>query len=267
MDALFHWMARERMLVSALVLLGLLAGEAGAPFFGVLRAHRRAWGRHLLRNLALGTLNGLLVSGLFVVLWTRVAAWAESARFGLLNLSALPLWAHALGAFLLLDLFTYGWHRANHRMPLLWRFHRVHHSDAHMDVTTAYRFHFGEIVLSSVLRLGVLALGGIKLWELALYELLMFPVVQLHHADIGLPPRVDRLLRIFLATPAMHKIHHSRVQAETDSNYTSCLSVWDRLLGSFRMRPHLEELRLGLDGFDTPGDQTLSGLLRAPFRT
>ena len=249
-------------------LVVLLIVESLHPFFDLFRA-RSERGKHFARNLALGLVNSLLVAVVFAGLWVAAAAWAEARGFGLLNVlaeSGLPGWAHALGAVLLLDAWTYAWHRMNHRVPFLWRFHRVHHADAQMDVTTASRFHVGEIALSSALRVPLIVLLGVWAWELVLYETLMFAVVQFHHANVALPPRLDRALRLVIVTPAMHKVHHSRWQPETDSNYSAFLSVWDRLFQSFRLRARLEEIDLGLDDFDGPEDRTFAGLMRMPMR-
>jgi sterol desaturase/sphingolipid hydroxylase (fatty acid hydroxylase superfamily) len=134
-----------------------------------------------------------------------------------------------------------------------------------MDVTTANRFHVGEIILSSLLRIPAILIFGAHLWELLVYELMMFPVVQFHHANIGIPERLDKLLRIFIVTPAMHKVHHSRIKPETNSNYTSLLSVWDRIFGSFRLRANPHEISFGLDEFDATKHQTLTGLITTPL--
>ena len=138
----------------------------------------------------------------------------------------------------------YAWHRINHRVPFLWRFHRVHHSDAQMDVTTASRFHTGEIALSSLLRIPLILALGVTAWQLVLYETMMFGVVQFHYANIALPPRAESVVSRVIVTPTMHKVHHSRWQPETDSNYSAMLSVWDRLFGSFRRRNVLCESSL-----------------------
>lgn len=171
-------------------------------------------------------------------------------------------------AILLLDFWTYWWHRLNHRIPFLWRFHSVHHTDPKMDVTTASRFHFGEIILSSILRIPVLLLIGAEIWQLAIYEAMLFAVVQFHHANIVLPDWLDRFLRIVIVTPAMHKIHHSRIQKETDSNYTSLFSWSDRVFGSFRLREGQEDMRginFGLDDHDSAEKQSVWGMLKTPF--
>jgi sterol desaturase/sphingolipid hydroxylase (fatty acid hydroxylase superfamily) len=133
-----------------------------------------------------------------------------------------------------------------------------------MDVTTAHRFHFGEILLSCLLRVPVLALLGMNLVELAIYETLMFANVQLHHANVTLPAWLDRLVRIVVVTPALHKVHHSRVREETDSNYASLFSWWDPLFGSRRTREDLRAICFGLEGYDAPRQQSLTALLKMP---
>jgi sterol desaturase/sphingolipid hydroxylase (fatty acid hydroxylase superfamily) len=250
--------------ISALfVLAALLAWETAQPFFPILSGRERA--RHGFRNIVLGILNAVVTTLVFVGLWWTAAAWAESRSFGLLHWLTLPAWLEWLLAILLFDGWTYFWHRINHRIPFLWRFHRVHHSDPHMDVTTANRFHTGEIVMSSILRVPLIVLIGASIEQLALYELLMFAVVQFHHANISVSAKWDRVLRLFIVTPYMHKVHHSRWQPETDSNYSSLLSIWDRIFRSFRINAKPETIRLGLDEFDRPADQTIPGLLRTPL--
>jgi sterol desaturase/sphingolipid hydroxylase (fatty acid hydroxylase superfamily) len=159
----------------------------------------------------------------------------------------------------------YWWHRMNHRVPFLWRFHRVHHADARMDVSTALRFHPGEIVLSAALRLVVTAAIGAELWQMALYEAIATPIVAFHHSNINLPRRVDDALRWLLVTPWMHWVHHSRLRAETNSNYASVLSVWDRIFGSYRLRPDPDAIEFGLVEFpETERNERVVGMLRMP---
>ncbi|MEM1053934.1 MAG: sterol desaturase family protein [Bacteroidota bacterium] len=243
-------------------LVVLLLLESAHPFFELF-GERRQRGEHFLRNMALGLVNGLIVTVGFAWLWVWAAEWAATRDLGLLRLVELPGWLHVVLAILLLDVWTYTWHRLNHRIPFLWRLHRVHHADAQMDVSTASRFHTGEIVLSSLLRIPLIVLLGVTAWELVLYETLMFAVVQLHHANVGFPAWADRALRAVIVTPAMHKVHHSRWQPETDSNYSSLFSWWDRLFGSFRLRANLHDIRLGLDHFDD--QETLGDLLKMPL--
>ena len=255
--------AESRPWIALGVLLVLLVWESAAPFFPFPKGRARA--RHGLRNVLLGGLNAVVTAALFIGLWWTATEWAEDHRFGLLHRMTLPAWSEWLIALLLLDLWTYAWHRMNHRIPFLWRFHRVHHSDPHMDVTTANRFHVGEIVLSSVLRIPLILLLGIGIGQLALYEVLMFAVVQFHHANVGVTERWDRRLRLLIVTPFMHKVHHSRWQPETDSNYSSLLSIWDRLFRSFRLNARPESIQLGLGEFSSDRFQTLGGLLKTPL--
>jgi len=266
MDDALHNLNKWRSISSVTVLTLVLAWESLAPFFTYFAGSTGERLRHGLKNVVLGVLNSLLTGLGFAALWWAVAQWAQAHEFGLLNWLPIPSWARLAGAILVFDAWMYWWHRLNHRVPFLWRFHRTHHSDPKMDVTTANRFHIGEIALSSVLRVPVIALLGLQLWELALYELAMFTVVQLHHANIALPAWLNRALRVVIVTPFMHKVHHSRWQPETDSNYSSLFSFWDRLFGSYRLRDDPRTLRFGLDEFNRPEDHTLTGLLATPLK-
>lgn len=239
-----------------------LGWETFRPFFPFFKQAPGRRGKHLARNIGIALLNAAMIGLLLLPQWSRAAG----PEFGLLHRFPMPGWLHTLFVILLLDVWTYWWHRINHEIPFLWRFHRMHHSDPWMDVTTARRFHPGEIIFSSLLRLPLIFLLGIHLRELLFYGLLTGFVVDFHHANIALPERMDRWLRALIVTPAMHKVHHSRIQAETDSNYTSLLSVWDRLFGSFRLRPDLAVIEIGLDNWSEPPNQTLRGLMITPFR-
>lgn len=142
----------------------------------------------------------------------------------------------------------------------------MHHSDPAMDVTTANRFHLVEILVSSVLRLAIVPLAGVRFEHLVIYETLLQVVVQWQHANVGIGHLGERLVSLVFVTPGLHKVHHSRYQPETDSNYSSLLSVWDRLFGSYRVRDDPEAIRFGLEGHDAPGEQNLRGLMTSPFR-
>lgn len=270
MPALLSALKEAQTIAMLVGLVALMLWETAHPFFDYFRSDPKKRGKHALRNLLLGGVNAGLISVVFVGLWGVAAIAARQHGLGLLHwLEAsvgLPTWGHALGAVLLLDAWMYVWHRVNHQIPFLWRFHRVHHNDPTMDVTTASRFHTGEIALSSALRIGVILLLGVHLWELVLYETVMFAVVQFHHANVGLPAGVDRALRAVIVTPNMHKVHHSRYQPETDSNYSSLFSVWDRVGRTFRLREDPSTIELGLHGWDAPEDQRLSGMLWAPLK-
>ncbi|MBL9171343.1 MAG: sterol desaturase family protein [Verrucomicrobiales bacterium] len=266
MDNALHNLNQWRSISSITMLTLMLGWESLMPFFAYFAGSTHERVRHGLINLALGIVNSLLTGLGFVALWWTSAEWARAHGFGLLNWLSIPNWARLALAFLLFDAWMYWWHRSNHRVLFLWRFHRMHHSDPKMDVTTANRFHIGEIVLSSVLRVPLITLFGLQLWELALYELAMFTVVQLHHANVALPAWLDRALRVIIVTPFMHKVHHSRWQPETDSNYSSLFSFWDRLFLSYRLNDDPHTLRFGLDEFRSPEDHTLTGLMATPLK-
>lgn len=234
--------------------------ESLAPMF----AGRTARLRHGGANLALGAFNAALTPLLFAGLMLLVTAWSAGASFGLAHWLPLPPWAVWVAVLVLFDGWMYTWHRLNHRVKFLWRFHAVHHSDREMDVTSAVRFHTGEIVLSSLARLAVLPLLGMTMPMLVVYEAILLPVILFHHSNIRIPGGLDRALRCVITTPWMHWVHHSEWQPETDSNFSSVLSVWDRLFGTFRLREDPGTIALGLD--DGKPWRGVEGLLLRPFR-
>lgn len=264
MDSILLQIKDYKVECTFIVLLLLLVWEGVAPYFPFFRHRIKDRAHHALRNFTLTFLNAIMVSMLFIALWMMAADFAAARNFGLLHQIELPSWQEALIAVLLFDFWTYWWHRFNHVIPFLWRFHRVHHSDPKMDVTTSNRFHIGEIFLSSIIRIILVILYGAELWHIALYEALMFPIVQFHHANVGLPPQLDRILRIFIVTPHMHKVHHSRYYRETNSNYTSMLSLWDRVFGSFRLSKDPHSIEFGLKHFDDDRKQSILGMLATP---
>jgi sterol desaturase/sphingolipid hydroxylase (fatty acid hydroxylase superfamily) len=248
-------------IAAACSLIVLLALESRLPA-AVDRHHRL---RHLARNLTMGLLNAAVMALLAAPFIVEVAVWAEESRFGLLRLVNAPAMIVTAAAILLFDAWMYLWHRANHEIGFLWRFHRVHHSDPEMDATTAVRFHTGEILISSALRLAVIPILGITIGQLLLYELLLLPVILFHHSNVKFPERLDRRLRLIIVTPAIHRVHHSRLRLETDSNYSSVFSFWDRITGTFRLRRDERPVNFGLDEYDGEKWQRITGMLVTPF--
>lgn len=247
------------IIVFAFVLLW--AAESFFPF-AQGRAYRL---RHAFRNLSLGAINAIITALLTAFLLIIVASWAEAAQIGLLHRMNLPPLVSMVIAIALLDGWMYVWHRANHEWSFLWRFHRVHHSDTEMDVTSAVRFHAGEMLLSGLLRAALIPLLGLSIQQLLLYDALLLPVIFFHHSNINLPEGIDRILRVVLATPALHRVHHSRLMIEANNNYGSIFSWWDRLARTFCLRRDGTRVAFGVNGLDDY--QTLSGLLRTPFIT
>lgn len=271
MQELYIAIEKTQVLVSVIGLILLFLLESVHPFFEFFEGSFKKRGKHFLANVSLGFVNALMNAILFVGLWLWATTWAADHNFGILNWLevAFPIiegWPRVVGAVLLFDIWMYIWHRMNHGIPFLWRFHRVHHADPNMDVSTATRFHTGEILISSILRIPVLVLLGMHLWELFIYGILVAIVVQLHHANINLPGKMDDILRWVIVTPHMHKVHHSRWQPETDSNYSTIFSFWDRIWNTFRLHDPLHTLHLGLDEFDEESDQKVKGLFSMPFR-
>jgi sterol desaturase/sphingolipid hydroxylase (fatty acid hydroxylase superfamily) len=232
------------------VMLLLFAWETVQPFLGFFATGPHPWRarlQHAATNLGMGMLNGLAIRFGFLALWVATMQWTAAHDAGLLNWLSVPTELRWMAVLFLLDAWTYAWHRLNHTVSFFWRFHRVHHSDRQMDVTTANRFHLGEITLSALARVPVLGLMGCRMEELALYEVLLFAVVQLHHANIGLPDWLDRLLRTVIVTPQLHKVHHSVVRVEQNANFSALFSWWDRMARTFYLSPDLSRVVYGVD--------------------
>ncbi|MFO0946735.1 MAG: sterol desaturase family protein [Planctomycetota bacterium] len=221
---------------------------------------------HAARNLAIAILNTLILSFSLGLLTVSAASWSERRSFGVLHQWPLPTWIRVAVAIVLLDGWMYLWHRANHQLPFLWRFHRMHHSDDAMDVTTATRFHLGEHLIGSTIRLGIILLAGLAILEVVIYETLVVAVTMFHHANISIG-RWDPWARLLVVTPDMHKVHHSQIAVETNSNYSTLFSFWDRLACSLRTRGDTRDVRFGLREFAGPGWQSLRGMLLTPFAT
>ena len=254
---------RLNIVLTIAVLVFLWCLETWLPLYHGRHGNRL---KHAGRNIVIALFNTMVIALMFSWIMAMVAIWNYNHKLGLLHILNFSLPIETGIALLVIDGWMYLWHRANHEIPFLWRFHRMHHSDCEVDVTSATRFHIGELILSSVLRLMVLPLLGLELWQLILYEVILLPVIQFHHSNVNLPERWDRLMRAIIVSPNMHRVHHSRIQLETDSNYSSVLSFWDRLARTFRLRDDVLAIEFGLLEFDDLKWQTILGMLRTPFR-
>jgi len=247
------------------VLLVMLAWERAAPRRPVLpgQARRRL---HNLVLIAFGTLLLRLLPSLSSL---AAAAVAGAHGFGLLWQLPLPLpvWAELAVAIVLLDLAVYLQHLVFHRVPLLWRLHRVHHSDREVDTTTGIRFHPLELLISMLYKAGIVLLTGAPLLAVMIFEILLNTSSLFNHGNVFIPSRVDDALRRLLVTPDMHRVHHSVLREETDSNYGFNLSVWDRLFGTYRAQPRggHDAMRIGLDEFRDQDVVNVGRLLRQPL--
>ena len=247
--------------VGLLVLLAI--AERAWPLRGDARP---AWRQ--ATNLGLMLLGTALVRVVFPVLAVAFAAALAVRGTGLLPWLGIDGWLAVAIAFLALDCAIYWQHRLFHRVPLLWRLHRVHHADTAFDVTLAVRFHPLEIALSMAIKFAVVAALGAPPLAVLLFEVALSAGSLFTHADLRLPPRLERALRWLVVTPYMHRIHHSVHRAETDSNFSFHLSVWDRLFGSYVDAPRDGHagMAIGLHEFRASADQTLPALLLNPFR-
>jgi sterol desaturase/sphingolipid hydroxylase (fatty acid hydroxylase superfamily) len=242
--------------------LGLFALERVRPLRAPTRALLpRLWVNGVVSALAMVT-AGLAVRPVAVTL----LGWTAAERFGLIAALSLPGLVGGGATFLLLDLSFYYWHRANHAWPILWRFHNVHHVDPDLDVSTALRFHFGEVALSAGFRAVQVLLIGPPAAAYIAYELLFQANTLFHHSNVRLPLGLERTLHWLLVTPRMHGIHHSRVRGETNSNYSVVFSWWDRLHRSLVLGIRQRDISVGVPGYARPEDNRLARLAALPFQ-
>jgi sterol desaturase/sphingolipid hydroxylase (fatty acid hydroxylase superfamily) len=234
-------------------------------FFPLRKGGHSLIGR-LIVNIAVSILTFLAAITLVQPAAQWALSWSTDRPFGLIHLLTLPAWLELAASFLLMDLAFYYWHLVNHRAPFLWRFHNVHHTDPELDVSTAFRFHFGEIALSSAFSAVQISLIGISPWAFALYQLVFQSEVLFHHSNLRLPIRFERLLSKVVVTPRMHGIHHSQVQRENNSNFGTVFPWWDRLHRTLGLNIPQSEVVIGIPGYSLPEDNTVPNALLMPFR-
>jgi sterol desaturase/sphingolipid hydroxylase (fatty acid hydroxylase superfamily) len=250
------------------------AGIAIAAWFVLLlfverKVPLRAWRDPSLRRLGVNVLVSALAIAAAVAVVRPAAAgvmqFAATSRVGLLSWLALPPALAFCAGVLLLDLSFYLWHRANHRVAFLWRFHVVHHIDPDLDVSTAFRFHFGEVALSAGFRVVQILLIGASPLTIAIYELVFQANTLFQHSNVRLPIRVERMLNRALVTPRMHGIHHSMVKRHDMSNFSVVFAWWDRLFGTLRLNVPQGGIVIGIPAYDAGVDNAAAALLLLPF--
>lgn len=200
--------------------------------------------KHDLKNILVGVFNLVLIA-VVGMQFQKAIEWLNNKHFGLLQLFNIPSIVAIVIGVLLIDIFMYWWHRINHQWRFLWYFHKFHHVDTKLNSTSALRFHAGELLLSYVTKIIAFSLLGISLSAVLVHSLLFFPIVVFHHSNLKISERWDLLMRKFIVTPRMHRIHHSVIKSETNSNYSSVLPYWDRIFRSYKKRP-LEEIKFGI---------------------
>jgi sterol desaturase/sphingolipid hydroxylase (fatty acid hydroxylase superfamily) len=226
--------------------------------FPAARGHVSAMIARMAKNVTFFAINAAISPLIVIPLSAFAAAWAPHWRP--------EWWSGGPGLaldLLLLDLWIYWWHRANHEVPLLWRFHEVHHRDEFLDVTTAVRFHVGEVVLSAFVRAMVIFILAVPLTSVVVFETLLLLAAIFHHSNVKLPREFERALSLLIVTPSIHWVHHHAVRRDTDSNYSTVLSLWDRIFRSRSGTQRTPEMAIGVEGHH---DEGLPKLLVLPFR-
>jgi sterol desaturase/sphingolipid hydroxylase (fatty acid hydroxylase superfamily) len=263
-DTLLAAEPQLRLAVFLGVLVAMAVWELAAP-------RRRREIPRLVRwtnNLALVVIDTIILRLTFPILAVGLAVTAEERGWGLFNVIGAPGWVAILVSILALDLAIYLQHVMFHAVPALWRLHRMHHSDLEFDVTTGLRFHPVEILLSMGIKLAVVAALGPPAVAVLIFEVLLNATAMFNHSNIRLPASVDRVLRLIVVTPDMHRVHHSVIPAETNSNFGFNLPWWDRLLGTYRAQPAAghDGMTIGIEQFRTRRELWLDRMLVQPLR-
>ena len=238
-----------------------------------LLAPRRRWavGRapRWPSNLGIVVVDALAVRLLIPTAAVGVALLAAERSFGAFHWLGAPAWLAGIVGFVVLDLVIYAQHVVLHHVPWLWRLHRMHHADLDIDLTTGVRFHPIEILLSMLIKMATVALFGIPAAAVVAFEVVLNATSMFNHSNAAMPAWLDRVLRLVVVTPDMHRVHHSVVRAETDSNFGFNLPWWDRLFGTYRAAPAAghDGVTIGLPIFRDPRELRLDRLLTQPFRT
>ncbi len=263
-DFLLNHEPTIRLITFLAVLIAMMLWEMATP-------RRRQEIPKVLRwtnNLALVVVDTAILRLTFPVLAVGLAGIAGTNGWGLFNMIDLPLWVAVIGAILMLDLAIYLQHMVFHAVPGLWRLHRMHHADLEFDATTGLRFHPIEIFLSMAVKLALVVAIGAPAVAVLAFEVILNAASIFNHSNIALPPAVDRVMRLFLVTPDMHRVHHSVEPRETNSNFGFSVPWWDRMFGTYLAQPakgHLG-MEIGIEQFRTPRDLWLDRMLMQPLR-
>lgn len=262
-----HQNTRRRVpgwLGGALV-VGVFAGLLLAERKRALRRETEPKPRRDLRNLCMAALSAATLQVLERPIVNPLAEIIEKRRIGILQQLRLPRWLELPLAFVLMDYTLYVWHVLIHRVPFLWRFHKVHHVDLDLSASTALRFHFAEMALSVPWRAVQVAIIGTSPRALAMWQKFLFLSVMFHHSNLRLQAEWERLLVRLIVTPRMHGIHHSVIEEETNSNWSSGFTVWDWLHGTLKLDIPQKEVTIGVAAYRDPCEVTLPKLIQMPF--
>ena len=254
-----------RLGVFVSILLLMMSAEALFPRKTRVMGRTHRW----TSNLLLIVIDGLFVRLLFPIVAVGVAIIAADKNWGLFNILDLPMWLEITLTIIILDMMIYWQHVASHHIPFLWAMHKVHHADRDIDVTTGSRFHPIEIALSMLYKMALVVILGAPVLAVILFELILNGCAMFNHSNVKLPIRLDRVLRRFIVTPDMHRVHHSTIVRETNSNYGFSLSLWDRIFRSYTAQPKdgHDGMVIGLEEHQNPGPKSLSWSLFLPFKS
>ncbi len=250
------------------IFLSLLAifvlWESLSPRRGRALPRQTRW----LTNFSMTIINTVVISVMGPVTAIVAAGYASAHGWGLFNLTALPTWLEIAAAIIILDFAIYVQHVATHKIPLLWRLHKVHHSDRDIDTSTALRFHPVEIALSMLYKIGLVFVIGPAVLAVLIFEILLNGCAMFNHSNLNLPVKLDRWLRVFMVTPDMHRVHHSVRVPETNSNYGFSLSLWDRLFQTYTPQPRdgHQNMSIGLSEYQSKNPGFLFWSLLLPFK-
>ena len=253
-----------RLSCFATVMMAMALLEMLIPRRVLLLSRWKRW----TSNLSITLINTLAVRIIFPTAAVGVALYAQVNSLGILNVTSLPMWASVIISIIFLDFVIYLQHVMFHALPLFWRIHRMHHVDLDFDVTTGIRFHPLEIVMSLFIKFAAIILMGTPAVSVIIFEVLLNATSLFNHGNIKLPGLLDRVLRWLMVTPDMHRVHHSDIPNETNSNFGFNLSVWDRLMGTYREQPKLGQtgMHIGIQSIRDEKDcVSLTGMLALPL--
>ena len=231
-----------------------------------LRRQVESKDRETVRNLAIASLSGIVFNGLEQPVTAKLTKFADEKGIGLLKIFRLPRVVETVAAVLLLDYTLYIWHALTHKIPFLWRFHKVHHADLDLTASTAIRFHFGEIAISVLFRAGQILVIGVSPHALKIWQSLLFASVFFHHSNIRLSAAVEEKLQRIIMTPHLHGIHHSSEESQMNSNWSSGLTVWDLLHGTLRRDVAQDKITIGIADLLSEDKVTFQKMLAKPFQ-
>ena len=253
-----------RLGVFVSILLLMMAAEAIFPRKKRVMARGHRW----RSNLLLIVIDSLFVRLLFPVVAVGFAAIAAQKNWGVFNLINFPFWLEVTLSIIILDMLIYWQHVAFHHIPFLWALHKVHHCDRDIDVTTGFRFHPVEIAISLSYKIAIIALLGVPILAVIIFEIILNACAMFNHSNVKLPLALDRVLRRFIVTPDMHRVHHSTIMPETNSNYGFNIPLWDRLFGSYTAQPAKghDGMVIGLEEHQSNGPASLIWSLWLPVK-